>query len=83
MILKPEQVNISNIDDHIRDFKREMYNAGETPMLKMYWTPDKYEILEEFMKNSPYASDELEEGFNFMGVQHFIDNKDNICNQTI
>lgn len=79
-------VSVSNIDDIIRGLKREIREAdGESLMNRngafIVWRPADFELLEAYVQANGFSiadgalKDGTNQGFRYMGVEHYSSNK--------
>lgn len=79
-------VSVSNIDDIIRGIKREIREAnGESLMNRngafIVWRPADFELLEAYVQANGFSTadgalkDGTNQGFRYMGVEHYSSNK--------
>lgn len=79
-------VSVSNIDDIIRGIKREIREAdGENLMNRngvfIVWRPADFELLEAYVQANGFSTadgalkDGTNQGFKYMGVEHYSSNK--------
>jgi hypothetical protein len=79
-------VSVSNIDDIIRGMKREIREAdGENLMNRngafIVWRPADFELLEAYVQANGFSTadgalkDGTNQGFTYMGVEHYSSNK--------
>jgi hypothetical protein len=79
-------VSVSNIDDIIRGMKREIREAdGENLMVRngafIVWRPADFELLEAYVQANGFSTadgalkDGTNQGFTYMGVEHYSSNK--------
>lgn len=86
-------VSASNVDDIIRGMKREIRLANGQSFLDRYgafiiWRPADFELLEAYVQANGFSTadgalkDGTNQGFTYMGVQHYSTNK-NTANHII
>lgn len=79
-------VSVTNIDDIIRAIKREIRKANGESMMNRYgafivWRPEDFELLEAFVQANGFSTadgalkDGTNQGFRYMGVEHYSTNK--------
>lgn len=79
-------VSVSNVDDIIRGIKREIREAdGENLMMRngafIVWRPADFEMLEAYVQANGFSTadgalkDGTNQGFTYMGVEHYSSNK--------